>query len=353
MSLLPGPNCKRCPLYFRLHCHVPSTVDRKVTDERVDMVLVGEVPGKDEVAKREGFMGAAGQYLNTMLKNVGIDRSKVRLTHVLKCNPKNNKLPEDLDLAIECCAPLLEKDVVGAKVIIGFGGVPLKTFIGLDKILKRRGSVYPLESGQPFLATLHPSFLRRMEYIQSEEKRGLIPKEVVEADLGKAIRIVNGEDWRDWEKFTSTPFPSKFELFLFLDRLYHNNGKDKWVGVDIETTHDKKNPWKVPLLCGFSFDDWGVCASFEEDWEIEFLLSAFASPMPKAFHNGIFDVKWLREIGFTVNNYLYDTQYMHHGSYAELPHSLAFVQSLYTWMPYHKDLVNWVEDDDVEDEGEE
>lgn len=348
MSLLPGPLCKKCPLYFRVHCHVPSTVNRKVSDEKVDMVLVGELPRKEDVAKHEVFSGAAGSYLNTMLDSVGIDRSKVRLTSVLKCNSKNNNLPEDTDLAIECCAPLLEKDIQGAKVIVGFGALPLKAFTGLGKIQKRRGSVYPLKSGQPFLATLHPSWLRKMEFVQSESKRGLIPKEVGEADLSKALRIVNGEDWLGWsKKFTSTPYPSVFEISLFLDRLY--NGKEKWVQVDIETTHDKKNPWKVPLLCGFSFHDWGLCVGFEEDWEIDFLLKALASPTPKVFHNGVFDIKWLEEVGLKVNNYAFDTLYMHHGSYAELPHSLAFVQSLYTWMPYHKDLVSWVE----EDEGEE
>ncbi len=348
MSLLPGPNCKQCPLFMRLHTYVPSTINRKVSREIVDIVICGEAPGKDEVAKKEGFVGSSGRFLDTMLINAGIKREEVRVTNVLKCNPKDNKLPEDLEQAIYCCKPILEEDIKGCKVVIGVGAVPLKAFTGLNKILARRGSVYELPEGQAFIATLHPSFLRRLEFIK-EKKIKIAPISVIEADLHRAIRILKGENWKEWKEATFIVYPAQKDMWLFLDRLY--SGKEKYVAVDIETTYNPE--CRVPIICGFAFKDLALCSSFDED--VDFIYKALKSPTPKIFHHGLFDVGVMKPLGFDIVNWNYDTMYMHRSIHSELRHSLGFVQSLYTWMPYHKDMVNHenVDDDDEEEKGSE
>jgi len=55
-------------------------------------------------------------------------------------------------------------------------------------------------------------------------------------------------------------------------------------------------------------------------------------------HNAAFDVSRLEAAGITLGSY-HDTMLLHHSIYSELPQSLAFVASVYTRLPYWKDLM--------------
>jgi hypothetical protein len=65
------------------------------------------------------------------------------------------------------------------------------------------------------------------------------------------------------------------------------------------------------------------------------------------FHNGLFDVSFLEKLGFTIPHWV-DTMLLHHTTYSELPHSLAFVASVYTRMPYWKWMAH-ADEEEVED----
>ena len=149
VNSLPSSKCRICPLYDRLPYHVGSS-----GPDDAEMVFVGEAPGEQEVQQRKPFVGLAGQLLDGLLMKARIMRGKIKVTNVLKCQPKKNKLPEDLDLAISCCSEILARDIKGAKVIVGLGNVPLKAFTGLSSITKRRGSIYRLNEKQVFIGTL-------------------------------------------------------------------------------------------------------------------------------------------------------------------------------------------------------
>lgn len=353
MIELPTSRCRSCPLYNRLHYYVPSTVDGdNRSQEQVDFVLVGEAPGEWEVTGRwnprlgrkvqEGFMGPAGRLLDKLLKRAGLDRSRCRLTNVLKCQPKNNKLPDDLDTAIWACSELLEKEIVGAKVVIGFGNVPLQAFKSLGNITKRRGSVYTLSTGQPFVPTLHPAYLLRQQHMTFKETKEEkpIPQEVVEADITKAIKVARGElKWGEAVLPEYTLEPTEADKMEFLERLYE---PERLVAVDIETTRDKPLD-VVPLLIGFSFMDWSLCVEFEDE-HLEFIIKALESPTPKIFQNGLFDDMVLRNIGIETKNWTVDTFGQHHLLYSELPHNLGFIGSLCTTLEYHKGMKDDLED---------
>jgi len=62
-----------------------------------DIVFVGEAPGKNEDEKGVPFVGAAGKFLDEMLKSVNIDRDDVYITNIVKYRPPNNRdpLPEE------------------------------------------------------------------------------------------------------------------------------------------------------------------------------------------------------------------------------------------------------------------
>lgn len=68
------------------------------------IVFIGEGPGKQEDAKGEPFVGAAGKFLNTMLESIKMSRSDVFITNVVKCRPPENRDPQDDE--IETCTSL-------------------------------------------------------------------------------------------------------------------------------------------------------------------------------------------------------------------------------------------------------
>lgn len=322
---LPSSRCRECPLYSRLPYFVGAT-----GPDNAEIASVGEAPGETEVARKIAFTGPAGQMHDRLLLKGGIERSKIKVLNVLACRPKDNKLPDNLALAIECCSEVVQDAIKSVKVVLGWGNVPLKAFTGLSSITKRRGSIYRLNDQQVFIGTIHPSALRRSEFVDKGEGSGITPKEIVIADVKRAKALVEGLEWEVEENFILYPNQKDFEEFLAdLEK------PGVRVGVDIESTRD--HPLKaIPLIVSFSLLDRTLCASFDEDlWFIELALK---SPAQKVYHAGCFDVSVKMNIGLKIVNYFMDTLYAHHLSWAELPHALWFVQSLYTTKPYHKHM---------------
>ena len=71
------------------------------------------------------------------------------------------------------------------------------------------------------------------------------------------------------------------------------------------------------------------------------LASVLENPnIGKLFQNGIFDIGFLlNECDILTRGRIEDTMIAHHIMYPDLPKSMAFMQSLYTEEPYHKDMV--------------
>lgn len=86
-----------------------------------DVVFIGEAPGKNEDLKGEPFVGAAGKFLNEMLEMIGMVRSDIYITNIVKYRPPNNRdpLPEEKTAFL----PYLEKqlDIIDPKLIITLG----------------------------------------------------------------------------------------------------------------------------------------------------------------------------------------------------------------------------------------
>ena len=62
-----------------------------------DLVFIGEAPGKNEDLQGIPFVGAAGKFLNEMLEMIGLKRSDVYITNIVKYRPPDNRdpLPEE------------------------------------------------------------------------------------------------------------------------------------------------------------------------------------------------------------------------------------------------------------------
>jgi len=327
----PSSKCEECPLFDRLtNHHVPSRIV-----EGSKIIFVGEVPGEHEVSRQQPFIGKAGQYLDKQRAKAGIERYKVSDTNVLKCRPDKNRLPEGdlLRVAIDCCSETLKKDLQGTKVVVGLGNVPLLALTGLTGILKRRGSIYPLEDGRFFIGTIHPAAMIKASFIKSKskDKAWFPPDSVIITDLRKAKRVLKDDFKLPVENFIL--YPGQMDFDSFLERM---DDPDEIVALDIETPKDNRLELLSPIICALSFHDLTICASFEDD--LEFLVDACKTKCKKVYQGGIFDLGVKKNCGIPVFNYFFDTLYAHHLLYAELKHDLGFIQSLYTDFPFHKDM---------------
>ena len=63
------------------------------------LVFVGEAPGKQEDLSGEPFVGASGKLLNEMLASIGLERSDIYITNIVKYRPPANRDPSKAEIA--------------------------------------------------------------------------------------------------------------------------------------------------------------------------------------------------------------------------------------------------------------
>lgn len=86
-----------------------------------DIVFIGEAPGKKEDEQGIPFVGAAGKFLNEMLKAAGLERSDIYITNIVKYRPPDNRdpLPEEKR---EFWPYLMRQiEIISPKVVITLG----------------------------------------------------------------------------------------------------------------------------------------------------------------------------------------------------------------------------------------
>jgi len=134
-------------------------------------MLVGEQPGDQEDRQGRPFVGPAGKLLDQALVEVGIDRSEVYVTNVVKHfkwvatergNRRIHKKPRHSE--IEACRPWLDAElkVVQPKVLVCLGASAAQTLLGKDfRVSRDRGKLVRSELAPHVLVTTHPSSILR------------------------------------------------------------------------------------------------------------------------------------------------------------------------------------------------
>lgn len=121
------------------------------------VMFVGEAPGAQEDATGRPFVGKAGQLLDTLLAQAGIDRGTVAVANVLKCRPPNNRPPTRAEA--KRCSGFLDRQValVDPELVVTLGGTALAWALGpATRLRDARQSVHDWR-GRKLLATYHPS----------------------------------------------------------------------------------------------------------------------------------------------------------------------------------------------------
>jgi DNA polymerase len=124
-------------------------------------MLVGEAPGKSEDIQGLPFVGKAGQILDRLLKDIGIRRSELYITNIVKCRPTNgerNRPPTPIE--IETCSRYLrmEIDMVNPQKIAPLGNSALQFFKPRASIAWEHGKAFFWE-GRVVIPLFHPAVL--------------------------------------------------------------------------------------------------------------------------------------------------------------------------------------------------
>lgn len=104
-----------------------------------DIVFIGEAPGKNEDIQGKPFVGAAGKFLNEMLEMIGLQRSSVYITNIVKYRPPDNRdpLPEEK----KAFWPYLVRqlNVIKPKLVVTLGRHSMEYFLPNAKISQIHG----------------------------------------------------------------------------------------------------------------------------------------------------------------------------------------------------------------------
>src|SRR5512144_440620 len=80
--------CSKCALQFSRKKAVPGE-----GPYNSEIMFIGEGPGFYENEQGRPFVGAAGKFLDELLAGIGMKRSGVFITNVVKCRPPGNRDP--------------------------------------------------------------------------------------------------------------------------------------------------------------------------------------------------------------------------------------------------------------------
>lgn len=163
--------CRRCDLWR----HATQAVGG-AGPKRARIMLVGEQPGDQEDLAGAPFVGPAGQLLDSVLDEAGLDRRKVYMTNAVKhfkWEPRGkrrmHKTPAQRE--IEACSYWLDKELeqVRPEVIVALGSTALKAVLGTPNITLKETLGKPIRHGGRWVVTVyHPSYVLRVPGAESK-----------------------------------------------------------------------------------------------------------------------------------------------------------------------------------------
>lgn len=202
--------CTLCSLSERRNRTVPGD-----GSPAADIMFIGEAPGYYEDQQGLPFVGAAGKVLTDLLAAIGLRRSDVYITNMVKCRPPNNRDPQTAEL--QACADYLDRQIalIDPKVIVTLGRFSFGKFFPGRTISRERGKprmwngrmIYPMY--HPAAALHNPNLKPALE----NDFRNL-PDLVAEVMAMPADSAVNPPD-DDAEQAETDDAQSQQQLSMF------------------------------------------------------------------------------------------------------------------------------------------
>lgn len=322
------------------------------------LAFVGEAPADVEVIHGRPLQGPSGNVFNQLLRCANIRREECLVTNVFDVQAPDNEVmswTHSPTTAREAGWPAeagyngrffdpafvdphlkrLAKEIKAARprLIVPMGSVAMWAFTGAAAVTGARGAMVEasrITLGTKVMPILHPAHIIkdwRMFHVTVSD----LLKAVAEADrVGPPL----------YSKRRILISPSLANIAWFRK---NHLAKATVISTDIETT----GMFGGQITCiGFAADAANALVIPFTDWrkpsrsywptvdtELEAMnhvSEILASPTPKLFQNGPYDVFWLWDKwGMPTMNYCEDTRLLHHALYPELPKALGFMGASY------------------------
>ena len=130
------------------------------------LMLIGEAPGEQETLQRRPFVGKAGQNLQEFLDLMGLERSHIYVSNVVKVRPfeigptgrKRNRPPSKEEIAFFLPYLLKEIELVRPAALVTLGTVPLKALLNEKSTVgDTHGLWHTAACGLPLFSLYHPA----------------------------------------------------------------------------------------------------------------------------------------------------------------------------------------------------
>ena len=184
--------CRRCDLWQ----HATQAVGG-AGPKRARLMLVGEQPGDQEDLAGAPFVGPAGQLLDRMMLDAGLDRQEIYLTNAVKhfkWEPRGkrrlHKTPAQRE--VEACGYWLGQELAHAQpdVVVALGSTALKAVLGNSSVTLKDHVGTPIRHDGRWVVTVyHPSYVLRVP----DEAAKAQARAVIVDGLKLAQRLVNGD----------------------------------------------------------------------------------------------------------------------------------------------------------------
>jgi uracil-DNA glycosylase len=180
-------------------CHLWRGATQTVFGEgpkRSRAMFVGEQPGDREDRAGRPFVGPAGRELDLGLDAVGLARSDVYITNVVKHfkfeergRRRIHQTPKRFE--IDACRPWLEKELaqVEPEALVLLGATAAKALLGSSfRLTRHRGELLDSELAPIVAATIHPSAILR----QPDERSRAAERDAFARDLRVVAEALAG-----------------------------------------------------------------------------------------------------------------------------------------------------------------
>ncbi|PIS28975.1 MAG: uracil-DNA glycosylase [Candidatus Marinimicrobia bacterium CG08_land_8_20_14_0_20_45_22] len=149
-------NCSACDL-----AQTRTNVVFGDGNPKAGLLFIGEAPGENEDLQGKAFVGRAGKLLDDLLKGIGLNRTHIYITNIIKCRPPGNRQPVQTE--VNACIHFLLRQIelIQPRMIVCLGLVAAKSLLKFDLPLGRmRNQIFAFQ-GIDAMVTYHPAAILR------------------------------------------------------------------------------------------------------------------------------------------------------------------------------------------------
>lgn len=168
-------------------------------DPNSEVYFIGEAPGYFEDQKGRPFVGQAGKLLDSLIENLGLKRTDVYISNIVRFRPPENRDPSPEEIA--AFQPYVDEEIkiINPKLFVTLGRFSMGKFLPNVKISRVHGEVKKVDwNGKTItiIPMFHPAAALRSEEVMKQLKADfqIIPQVLQEIKQTKKEKDPSAED---------------------------------------------------------------------------------------------------------------------------------------------------------------